>query len=58
MTEENYLYRTSPLTLRSQFSGSGHWKIPVIPKAHFTDNEFQALREMRDCIAQGLHLVP
>lgn len=44
MTEENYLYRTSPLTLRNQFSGSGHWKIPMIPKAYFTDDEFQDLR--------------
>ena len=44
MTEENYLYRTSPLTLRNQFPGTGYWKIPVIPKAHFTDDEFQDLR--------------
>lgn len=44
MTEENYLYRTSPLTLRNQFPGMGHWKIPVVPKAHFSDGEFQDLR--------------
>lgn len=44
MTEENYLYRTNPLTLRNQFSGTGHWKIPEIPKAHFDDDEFQNLR--------------
>lgn len=44
MTEENYLYRTSPLTLRNQFPGMGHWKIPVVPKAHFSDDEFQDLR--------------
>lgn len=44
MTEENYLYRTSPLTLRNQFPGTGYWKIPVIPKAHFTDDEFHDLR--------------
>lgn len=44
MTEENYRYRTNPLTLRNQFSGAGHWRIPVIPKACFTDDEFQDLR--------------
>ena len=44
MTEENYLYRTSPLTLRNQFLGTGYWRIPVIPKARFTDDEFQDLR--------------
>ena len=44
MTEENYLYRTSPPTLRNQFPGTGHWKIPVVPKAHFSDDEFQDLR--------------
>lgn len=44
MTEENYLYRTSPLTLRNQFPGMGHWKIPIVPKAHFSDDEFQDLR--------------
>lgn len=44
MTEENYLYRTSPLMLRNQFPGSGRWHIPTIPKAHFADEEFQDLR--------------
>lgn len=44
MTEENYLYRASPLTLRNQFPGMGHLKIPVVPKAHFSDDEFQDLR--------------
>lgn len=44
MTEENYLYRTSPFMLRNQFPGSGHWHIPVIPKASFADDEFHDLR--------------
>ena len=44
MTEENYLYRTSTLMLRNQFPSSGHWHIPVIPKAHFSDDEFLDLR--------------
>lgn len=44
MTEENYLYRTSPLMLRNQFHGSGNWNIPIIPKAKFSDKEFEGLR--------------
>lgn len=44
MTEENYLYRTSPLMLRNQFPGTGKWHIPVIPKSEFTDDEFTDLR--------------
>lgn len=44
MTEENYLYRTSPFMLRNQFLGSGYWRIPIIPKASFTDDEFHDLR--------------
>lgn len=44
MTEENYLYRTGPLMLRNQFPGSGTWKIPIIPKAIFSDDEFNDLR--------------
>ena len=44
MTEENYRYRTSPFFLRNQFPGPGKWKIPVIPKVEFTENEFVELR--------------
>ena len=44
MTEENYRYRTSPFLLRNQFSGPGKWKIPMIPKAEFTEDEFLDLR--------------
>lgn len=44
MTEENYLYRTSPLTLRDHFPGSGRWHIPIIQKADFSEEEFQDLR--------------
>ena len=44
MTEENYLYRTSPLMLRNQFSGVEPWRIPVIPKATFSDEDFTDLR--------------
>lgn len=44
MTEENYRYRTSQLLLRNQFEGSGAWKIPVIPKAEFDEEEFRGLR--------------
>lgn len=44
MTEENYNYHTSPFLLRNQFGGLGKLKIPVIPKAVFTDEE---LRERR-----------
>ncbi len=43
MTEENYTYRTSPLFLRNQFSGSGKFEIPVIPKAVFSDDELENL---------------
>ena len=43
MTEENYTYRTSPLFLRNQFSGSGKFEIPVIPKAVFSVDEFENL---------------
>lgn len=44
MTEENYQYRASPFLLRNQFSGSGKWKIPIIPKAEFTEDDFLDLR--------------
>lgn len=44
MTEENYRYRTSQLLLRNQFVGGGAWKIPVIPKAAFDEEEFRDLR--------------
>lgn len=44
MTEENYKYRTSQLMLRSQFPGDGKWKIPIIPRARFRDEEFHELR--------------
>lgn len=44
MTEENYHYRTSPFLLRNQFSGPGKWKIPIIPKVEFSEDEFAGLR--------------
>lgn len=44
MTEENYQYRTDPLFLRNQFSGSGRWCMPVIPKSTFSEEEFLDLR--------------
>lgn len=44
MTEENYKYRTSQLMLLSQFPGDGKWKIPIIPRARFRDEEFHELR--------------
>ena len=43
MTEENYHYRTSPFLLRNQFDGGGKSKTPVIPKAEFTDQDFEDL---------------
>lgn len=43
MTEENYQYRTSQTMLRNQFEGSGHFQIPIIPKASFMDEEFEDL---------------
>ena len=45
MTLENYNYRTDPLFLRNQFDekGDGKYKIPQIPKAEFTDNDFLGL---------------
>lgn len=43
MTEENYRYRTSPLMLRNGFPGDGNWKIPTIPKAEFSEDEFDNL---------------
>ena len=44
MTEENYRYRTDPLFLRDQFSGPGLWRMPVIPKSTFSEEEFLDLR--------------
>ena len=43
MTEENYRYRTSPFMLRNSFPGDGNWKIPTIPKAEFSEDEFDDL---------------
>ena len=45
MTLENYNYRTDPLFLRNQFDekGESKYKIPNIPKAEFTDNDFEGL---------------
>lgn len=43
MTEENYNYRTNPFFLRNQFDGDGELKIPIIPKAKFTDADFKDL---------------
>lgn len=43
MTVENFEYRTSPLFLRNSFEGEGAFKIPIIPKAEFRDEEFDDL---------------
>ena len=43
MTEENYQYRTSQNMLRNQFEGEGMFQTPVIPKADFTDKDFENL---------------
>lgn len=43
MTEENYQYRTSQTMLRNQFEGEGIFQTPVIPKADFTDKDFENL---------------
>lgn len=45
MTEENFKYRTSQILLRNQFDckSKGKFKIPIIPKAEFTDEEFENL---------------
>ncbi|WMJ22566.1 DUF4417 domain-containing protein [Paludicola sp. MB14-C6] len=40
MTEENYNYRTSPFLLRNQFDGEGQFKIPIISKAEFAEEDF------------------
>lgn len=43
MTEENYNYRTSQILLRNKFHGDGEFKIPIIPKGDFHNDDFQAL---------------
>ena len=43
MAEENYKYRTSPFLLRNQFRGEGDYRIPIIPKAEFRDEDFKNL---------------
>ena len=43
MIEENYQYRTSQDMLRNQFEGEGPYQIPIIPKASFSDEDFQDL---------------
>lgn len=43
MTEQNYQYRTSQNLLRNQFDGDGPFQIPIIPKASFSEKEFQEL---------------
>ena len=42
MTLENYNYRTDPLFLRNQFdqASQGKYKIPIIPKAEFSSDDF------------------
>ena len=42
MTLENYNYRTDPLFLRNQFDQVSHgkYKIPIIPKAEFSNEDF------------------
>ncbi len=44
MTQENYQYRTSPFMLRNQFPGTEPWKIPMIPRSEFSEDEFCDLR--------------
>ncbi|WP_052446572.1 DUF4417 domain-containing protein [Candidatus Soleaferrea massiliensis] len=44
MTEENFIYRTSPFLLRNQFNGTGKWGIPLVPKAELSDDAFIDLR--------------
>lgn len=44
LTEENYNYRTSPMFLRNQFSGSGMWSIPIIPKFVPSSEDLDGLR--------------
>ena len=43
MTEENYQYRTSQTMLRNQFEGEGIFQTPIIPKASFSDEDFENL---------------
>ena len=45
MTIENFNYRTDPLFLRNQFDkrAVGALKMPVIPKATFTEDDFRDL---------------
>ena len=44
MTEENYKYRTSPFLLRNQFTGTGTFQIPVVPKFAARAEDFTELR--------------
>lgn len=43
MTEENYKYRTSQITLRNQFPGCGKLQIPIIPKFQERAGDFDDL---------------
>ncbi|MBR3593616.1 MAG: DUF4417 domain-containing protein [Clostridia bacterium] len=45
MTLENYKYRTDPFFLRNQFDlkSDGKYRIPIIPKASFSDEDFKDL---------------
>lgn len=44
MTEDNYNYRTSQIMLRNRFPGDGPFRIPIIPKSDFSEEEFRDLR--------------
>lgn len=44
MTQENYTYRNNPLFLRNQFFGTGHMKIPSLPKIILSNVETNDVR--------------
>ena len=44
MTQDHYNYRTDRFFLRNQFDKSGRYGIPIIPKANFTEKDFDHLR--------------
>lgn len=41
MTEENYRYRTNPLFLRNQFTETGKYGIPLLPKSSFRKEDLE-----------------
>lgn len=44
MTVENFKYRTDPLFLRNQFSETGQYGIPMIPKLLMSKTDLQEIR--------------